>query len=160
MQCPHLSDLTCHAILPITPTQETCRACSRLGKGINAITVLENIAQLRDRGEQVPEYLFNYLKKTTLSERSGKFVDPLTYGPGTNLAKLLSWFVTKPPNCLCDDRAKLMNLWGKDKCLEELPTILGWLRESALDTNTPYSEFVVTHVVKLAIRLSSNEPSN
>jgi len=41
-----------------------------------------------------------------------------------------------------------MNAWGPKRCLEELPTILSWLRESALDNNYPYSEFAISAIVK------------
>ena len=45
-----------------------------------------------------------------------------------------------------------MDLWGYERCLQELPTILSWLRESALDNNYPYSEFVIGTVVKQLLK--------
>jgi len=153
--CPHLIDTTCHAIEPFPPSQETCRACTRLGRGINQISVLACLSYKQQEGEPLPLYLINYLEKT--QEQAARVTNLSLLqnrGPGTILKTLLSWFVTQPPNCACADRAKLMNLWGKEKCLAELPTILGWLRESALDNNVTYSEFVVTCLVKFAIRIS------
>lgn len=47
-----------------------------------------------------------------------------------------------------------MNAWGKERCLKELPTILSWLRESALDNGYPYSEYVISAVVKNIIKRS------
>lgn len=75
-------------------------------------------------------------------------------GPGTTLHNLITWFIPQPENCGCPNRVQVMNAWGKERCLEELPTILGWLRESALDNNIPYSEFVIAAVVKTILRVS------
>lgn len=74
-------------------------------------------------------------------------------GPGTTLENLISWFVRKPPNCSCPDRVDVMNAWGAERCLKELPTILSWLRESALDNNIPYSERVISVVVKTMLKM-------
>lgn len=75
-------------------------------------------------------------------------------GPGTTLHNLITWFIPQPENCGCPNRVQVMNAWGKERCLEELPTILGWLRESALDNNITYSEFVIAAVVKTVLRVS------
>src|SRR5690349_14788421 len=106
------------------PTPETCRACMKTqrGPGINEVTVLKSIEALQQEGLAVPDYLL---------KAAGPSPVLLTRGPGTTLSSFLSWFVTKPPNCACDDRAALMNLWGKKECMKQLPTILSWLRESA-----------------------------
>lgn len=69
-------------------------------------------------------------------------------GPGTSLARILSWFIPKPENCNCSNRVTVMNAWGPKRCLEELPTILSWLRESALDNNYKYSEIAISTIVK------------
>ncbi len=142
--CPHLVDDTCYVTShPTEPSPEICMACTRLGRGINEVTVLHTIETLMHSGEEVPQYLTDYIKNPDLS-----------HGPGTSLKNFLSWFITQPPNCSCNDRAKLMNLWGKKKCLEEFSTIMGWLRESALDSGIRYSEIVLSYSVKTIIRMS------
>lgn len=146
MQCKHLIDTTCYATgHPTQPTPEICRGCCRTnhGVGINEVTVLYTIQTLEEDNEPVPEYLHDYIKNPDLS-----------HGPGTALKSILSWFVTQPPNCNCADRAELMNLWGVKGCKENISTIYGWLRESALDNNIQYSEFLIAPLVKLAIKVS------
>lgn len=70
------------------------------------------------------------------------------HGPGSTLQKILTWFIAQPKDCNCANRVNVMNAWGPQRCLDELPTILDWLRESALDSGYPYSEFAISAVVK------------
>lgn len=130
-----------------TPREDICRACRNTsrGIGINEVTILEASKALQDRNLPVP----SYLRITGLD---------LEHGPGTNLKRVLSWFVTKPPGCPCDDRAVMMNLWGRKGCYENYSTILSWLRESALDNNIRYSEFVIDKLVKGVIYFSRERP--
>lgn len=78
----------------------------------------------------------------------------LTRGPGTTLTKILSWFVTKPADCDCADRAYTMNAWGKTGCIDNFDTIINWLRESAEQNNKYFNEKVVRAVVMFAINIS------
>lgn len=69
-------------------------------------------------------------------------------GIGTSVHNKFKWFNRKPDNCNCADRVKVMNAWGVEGCTKNLPTILSWLRQSAKDQGYPYSEFVISNVVK------------
>jgi hypothetical protein len=131
------------------PTASNCQACTRCThpQKVNEVTVGISIQLLQEQGQEY-EYLLPALSIDTLQ------------GPGTTLKKMLSWFITKPPNCSCSDRAELMDVWGPDKCKENIRTILGWLRESALDNNYPYSEFLIKYMIELAISLSRLSPRN
>ena len=131
------------------PTTRNCQACSRCThpQKTNEVTVGISIEILKEQGQEY-EHLLPALSIDTLQ------------GPGTMLKKMLSWFITKPPNCSCGDRAELMDVWGPDKCHENMRQILGWLRESALDNGYPYSEFLIKYMVELAISLSRLSPRN
>lgn len=108
---------------------------------MNEVTILHSIQGCVERKEPIPPYLnVNNLD--------------LSHGPGTNLKKVLSWFITKPEGCPCDDRAVIMNMWGRSGCQQNIPTILGWLRESALDNDVWFNEFVVASLVKTIIFFS------
>lgn len=126
--CPHLNDNICELASwmvnkPIETTPETCRACDRCKKPRDVNEVTLALAGIEESDE----------------------------GPGTTLKKLISWFVEQPPNCGCANRIALMNAWGKQRCREELPTILSWLRESAYDNDLPYSEYVISTILKLIL---------
>lgn len=73
---------------------------------------------------------------------------PQGEGPGTGLSRIFSWFVPKPEGCDCPNRAAMMDVWGGPGCLERLPLILSWLRESALDNDYPYNEWIVSSLLK------------
>lgn len=73
-------------------------------------------------------------------------------GPGTTLKKLISWFIEKPADCNCPNRVKVMDAWGAEGCLKNMPTILDWLRDSAHRNGIRYSEFVIATVVKTICR--------
>ena len=74
--------------------------------------------------------------------------------PGTELRKLISWFVwdAKVKNCsICKNREERMNRWGADKCQENIATILVWIQESAAQKGYPYSSRVASALVRKAI---------
>ena len=129
--CPHF-DGTCQIASAIAqheaiPAPIDCCACLRFDSRHNDVT--KHLAKLAD-----PSLL------------------PENEGPGTGLTTLFSWFIPKPPNCACGDRAEIMNMWGAQRCLENKSTILGWLRESAYDNNYPYSEFVIGSLLSLFLK--------
>lgn len=129
IQCPHLEDDICGLASwlvdhPTKTTPEICRACRRCDKPQNINEVTLSLANI----EQADE------------------------GPGTTLHKLITWFIPQPEGCSCANRVAVMNAWGRERCLAELPTILSWLRESALDNDYPYSEYVISTVVKTILR--------
>lgn len=159
MDCPHMTYEGNCSVTGVTtiPTQETCRACRGTGEiGINEVTVLYAIQTLEQEKTPIPEYLRPYVMVS--GKRAEQIELDLKKGPGSLLKSWISWFITKPPDCTCDDRAELMNLWGKKECRRRLREILSWLRESALDNDIHYNEFVVTMIVKAAITLSRGKP--
>ena len=159
VDCPNLLTdaeqvVSCSIVEAITgfkflPTTSNCQACTRCThpQKTNEVTVGLSIELLQEQGLEY-EYLLPALSIDTLQ------------GPGTTLKKMLSWFITKPPNCSCGDRADIMDVWGPDKCQDNIRTILGWLRESALDNGYPYSEFLIKYMIELAISLSRLSPRN
>lgn len=50
-----------------------------------------------------------------------------------------------------------MNAWGAEGCRREFKLILAWLRESALDNNYPYSEFLVAAVLRIVLSMHDNK---
>jgi hypothetical protein len=78
---------------------------------------------------------------------------PRPLGVGGHLKKLLAYFgLVADGDCLCDDRAREMNLRGPDWCAENIETIVGWLREAAEKRGLPFSAFAARQLVRLAIR--------
>lgn len=77
--------------------------------------------------------------------------EPLvTEGVGTELAKSIKWFVRK--NCgPCQRRMYTMNKWGPDKCEENIDTIKRWLKHSAAKARLPYSDKLVSILIRKAI---------
>ena len=147
--CPKLVFDECSVMtglgnVSISPTPEECAACRRSSKPmtINEITICSTVIKLKSAGLEVP----GTLEASCTSQPHS--------GPGTVLKYLISWFVTKPLNCACEDRADIMNAWGVEGCNQNIPQILGWLRESALDNNIRYSEFWIACMVRLAITLA------
>ena len=129
MTCPHLTNETCELATwiankecPTTP--EICQACCRTENPMDINEVVNTLAD----------------------------VQPIGKGPGTTLKKTLDWFVRVPPGCNCMDRVVVMDNWGSDRCEKEKSTILGWLRESALDAGYSYSEYVISHLVNWVIK--------
>ncbi|GIW60291.1 MAG: hypothetical protein KatS3mg087_1357 [Patescibacteria group bacterium] len=132
--CPHLSPENVCGVAsyivtppqPIYTSPETCKACKRTNKPHDINEVTRTLAGIPNTSE----------------------------GPGTALKEAIEWFIPIPQKCNCIDRVAVMNSWGKERCLKELPTILGWLRESALDNGYPYSEKVIAWVVTKIIEKS------
>jgi hypothetical protein len=73
-------------------------------------------------------------------------------GPGTELKKLLSKLGLKPSaGCKCNQRITKMNLDGIEWCEQNIPTILGWLKEEADRARLPFFELGAKIIVKRAI---------
>lgn len=128
--CPHLEDEYCKLATWLHPTQqptsttpEMCRACNRCDKPRDVNEVVLGLAGIHHSDK----------------------------GPGTSLHNLITWFIPKPANCDCANRVDVMNAWGYERCQQEFKTILGWLRESALDNNYGYSEFVIAAVLRTVL---------
>jgi len=85
-------------------------------------------------------------------------------GAGHFLSRSLSWFGLRgSENCKCRVRARLMDERGPDWCEENLPEVIGWLREAAEERGLPFVEAVATLFVRRAIakarRAARNPPS-
>ena len=85
-------------------------------------------------------------------------------GAGHFLSRSLSWFGLRgSENCKCRVRARLMDERGPDWCEENLPEVLGWLREAAEERGLPFVETVAALFVQRAIskarRAARNTPS-
>jgi hypothetical protein len=77
-------------------------------------------------------------------------------GPGTELKALLRRYlriVTKP-GCKCNARAKTMDDKGCQWCLNNLETIVGWLKEEHTRQKIllPFVPLAAKQLVKLAVR--------
>lgn len=59
--------------------------------------------------------------------------------------------IRSTPECLCDQRAMIMDEEGPDWCLDNLPTIVEWLREEAENRRMPFSRLAAKLLVLRAI---------
>lgn len=74
-------------------------------------------------------------------------------GAGTELKKILSTFgIKSTENCSCNKRAKIMNEKGTEWCKENKETIVSWLEQESKARKLPFSKFLATKVLNLAIR--------
>ena len=84
-------------------------------------------------------------------------------GAGTVLAKMIKNLgFTISDNCHCKRRALEMNEKGNDWCLENIDTIVSWLKEEAKNRNIVFIDMVarlmVMRAIKKSRKLLSNEP--
>jgi hypothetical protein len=104
------------------------------------------------------DLLYEQLKEDTAKKLRSKFPKTLEEdpnGPGTILSNMISSMgIKSTPNCSCRRHAIEMNEKGPDWCEENLPTILGWLREESTKRHLPYIESIASMVVKRAIKTS------
>lgn len=76
-------------------------------------------------------------------------------GPGTELSRILKMFGIFPKGCCkCGSRAHTMNIWGPDRCEENIDKILKWLREEAKKRHLPFVEALSRRLVLWAISKS------
>ena len=148
MTCPHATDVclisTKLAGKPVPIADDACRACSacETPQAVNRVTISKAISVVGPEAE-----LVDSLARLTHPERFT--------GVGSELRKLIWWFVwnRKSDAAACEacvNRELQMNRWGKD-CRENMPTILAWLKESAITYNLPFIEVVARGFVELAI---------
>lgn len=128
----------------------TCNACSQQEKpkSINKVTCgLANLYVLQ-----------NKLNRADYQAVVDCFAVPIVHGngPGTELKKILSWFVKPVPTCSCHARIIQMNQWGPDGCEQRIETILDWLQESAKQSGIPFVRFAVRLLVFQAIKNARN----
>lgn len=106
---------------------------------------------IRDNGRVIrvlkgkPRFLNDKLLEN-LPEDSYKTYVP-SGSPGSALESLLKDAgITASPSCNCAQYRDLMNLYGVEWCLDNVDTIVGWLKKATL---TP--KIVLEELVKLAL---------
>ena len=152
VECKYLSDNKCllasdisQSDCPVIPEQCTyCTDKANPPQSINVVTVSIAIKYSNDKLRIIQQY------GDIITEK------PPTHGelPGTELRKLISWFVwdKKVKNCtICKNREERMNRWGADKCEANIATIIEWLRESAIERGYPFSPRVASALIRKAI---------
>ena len=106
-------------------------------------------ARMRSRVKNVFHICNNQI--TALNAKAT--AQPPTYGPGTELKKLLKKIgITATPNCSCNARARTMDANGCDWCEANIDTIVGWLKEEATKRKLPFIDLAGKLLVKRAIR--------
>jgi hypothetical protein len=79
----------------------------------------------------------------------------LSEGPGTILKRNLGRLgIKSAASCKCNERARLMDLYGVDWCEGNMAKIVGWLREEAERRHLPFLPIAAKTLVKLAIHKS------
>jgi len=151
IDCEHLVDSNCTLVEPVPTTEHICSFC--LGcdkpKQLNKATVSILVSQLLTTN-QFDDHKHRHLKDILTPPI-------LLHGPGTELKKLISWFIwlRDVGDCRsCYNREQQMNQWGPDECRKNISTIVEWLRESATKHSMPFSETLVKILINKAIRNS------
>jgi hypothetical protein len=76
-------------------------------------------------------------------------------GAGTQLKKLLAKVgITSTENCSCNARAKLMNERGLEWCEQNIPEIIGWLKEEAAKRKLPFLSLAGKIIIQRAIKIA------
>ena len=79
--------------------------------------------------------------------------EPPRQGVGTELTAILaSAGIVHTPGCACGDRALAMDNAGIEWCKTNIAEIVGWLKEEANNRGLPGPEFILTRLVKMAIK--------
>lgn len=152
IECKYLDNTKCliasdisESDCPVIPEQcDYCTNKAQPPQNVNVVTISIAMKYGKDTRRIVQQY------GDVISEKEpthGEF-------PGTELRKLISWFVwdARVKNCsICKNREERMNRWGADKCQENIATILVWIQESAAQKGYPYSSRVATALVRKAI---------
>ena len=136
--------------VPWAPPAAACRDCASqpAPRTANCVTLGQASAAARQSGRPIEAI------RTRLMLFCFGIVAPPD-GPGTELAKLAAWFAKPTGTCKCDERIATMNRWGVERCRSNFDVIVGWLMESAADTELPtgvLSVVVARGMVRLAIR--------
>lgn len=158
MICQHLNEETCDLVSTLTKstciciTEETCSACNSCTtpKSLNKITASLALVTLKknktfDSIEH--KYLIDYCTKTDKVVGS---LD-LSFGTGTELAKLVSWFGKKDSRCDCDKHILKMNQWGPYECEKRIETITRWLKRSAIIHKQFYNRIIAMTLIRVAV---------
>ena len=152
--CPYYYSGCCKiasglATLEVPTNLEACNYCTHQDNNprnknyVTASLALPIALKAGIKNKDVLNNIKSYIPQVT--------VKTVTHGPGTELEKLISWFKKKNTRCKCQDRINKMNQWGPDKCVENMDTILRWLRQSAATHKIPFIRPVVKKLVERAI---------
>jgi len=77
---------------------------------------------------------------------------PPAPGAGTELKALLKRIgITSSPTCSCNQKARAMDDRGIQWCEDNIPTIVGWLRDEASKRGLPFIDLAGQAIVRLAI---------
>lgn len=147
--CQLVADLAMIPIDKASITDDACRFCLKQGKdnAVNYVTLSVSVSMLHRHGLFDP-VKHSYLVKAVVA----------TKGPGKILSESLHWIaIPDEGSCYCNSRASVMDVWGPDKCEEEIDTIVGWLMEGAERHGIGWvpktvQTFVGRKAVELAIR--------
>lgn len=154
IRCPHRNNGKCDISsklikLDVPLDDKACIHCIAHDnpRSENLVTIGRAIITLRRNNLPIPKEIVDKIK-------------PTMKGPGTELKKLVSWFVwsDKVRKCkTCASREQRMNRWGPDTCQKNMLTIIGWLRESAMKNGYPFSERVAAALIRKAIENSRKQ---
>lgn len=74
-------------------------------------------------------------------------------GAGTELKLLLKRIgITSAENCSCNRRAAIMDEKGIEWVEQNVPTVVGWLREEAAKRKLPFVDIAGVAIVKIAVK--------
>lgn len=133
--------------MPITTSEE-----SNI-KILDAFTKQNRRLLNADSAATIPAVL--YVKQNSKPKPPATLDQQDPIGPGTFLSKTLEKIgIKSSPTCSCKARARIMNEKGNDWCAENVPVIVGWLREEAEKRKLPFVDIAGTLLVKRAISLS------
>ena len=150
--CSYLGDNICKLAsslinIDVPVTEQACIYCQKNNKPMQVNNVVAGISilELHNQKKPIP------VTVTQLVDNKS------TEGTGTELKKLISWFVwlrdVKDCNN-CYNREQQMNVWGPEGCRHNLQTIVEWPRESAMKHRIPFSEPLIKILINKAIRNS------
>lgn len=152
-ECPHLKDGVCMistalAGMKVPAAADACAACARneKPKQANRITYSKAVYTLYKSGKPIPKKLTEKLRTMAGSAPAS--------GPGTELSNIISWFKKANKTCGCSARIAKMNVWGPDKCEQNIDTIARWLKVGAKKQGLPYIDSVARGMIKMAIKRS------
>ena len=146
--CKHFNNNQCNLINKLSGnsieiTSDHCKVCTADivdSQGINRVTV------------SLALHCANTERRSEILKQHGYLLVQQSYGPGTELARLVSWFKFSNKKCKCAARIQKMNMWGPDECEKRKPTIIRWLRHSAYLNNVPYVHKVAVTLIDRAIK--------
>lgn len=144
--CDHFVDGTCliatnEAGVRVTVDSKDCARCQRDAspRQRNRTTLILTIRARAQKGLSVSANLTDEvaLLQASKTATSINHKRSSTYGPGTELKKMLSWFSTPSNSCQCEEHAALMNEWGASGCRANQEIIIDWLLEEANHKGIP-----------------------